>query len=217
MSTGGWKQAGPLFREVMRPRLVPGRPATQLGFGLVLFGFSLALLVRARLGLAPWDVLHQGIAIRTGMSLGTVVVVVSMLVLLAWIPLKQRPGTGTVANALLVGVVVDAGLRTIPPVDSLNLQVTLLVLGTVLNAFGTALYIGAGLGAGTRDGLMVGIAARGHSLPLVRTVIEVMVLAIGFVLGGTVGIGTIVFAFAIGPLVHRLLPLFTIQPPSRNE
>lgn len=201
-------------RRRMFPRQAVASPpwrVVNLLLGLLLFGMSLGLLVRAGLGLAPWDVLHQGLAQRSGLSLGTVVIVVSVLVLAAWIPLRQRPGVGTVANALLVGLFTDLTLTLLPPAGSLGAGITLLVVGTVMNALGTALYVGAGLGPGARDGLMVGLAARGYSLRVVRTGIEVAVLAIGWLLGGTVGVGTVVFALAIGPLVHRLMPLFAVR------
>lgn len=201
-------------RRRMFPRQAVASPpwrVVNLLLGLLLFGMSLGLLVRAGLGLAPWDVLHQGLAQRSGLSLGTVVIVVSVLVLAAWIPLRQRPGVGTVANALLVGLFTDLTLTLLPPAGSLGAGITLLVVGTVMNALGTALYVGAGLGPGARDGLMVGLAARGYSLRVVRTGIEVAVLAIGWLLGGTVGVGTVVFALAIGPLVDRLMPLFAVR------
>lgn len=201
-------------RRRMFPRQAVASPpwrVVNLLLGLLLFGMSLGVLVRAGLGLAPWDVLHQGLAQRSGLSLGTVVIVVSVLVLAAWIPLRQRPGVGTVANALLVGLFTDLTLTLLPPAGSLGAGITLLVMGTVMNALGTALYVGAGLGPGARDGLMVGLAARGYSLRVVRTGIEVAVLAIGWLLGGTVGVGTVVFALAIGPLVHRLMPLFAVR------
>ncbi len=182
-----------------------GRVA-QLLVGLVLFGVSMAMLVRAGLGLDPWNVLHQGISAQTGLSLGAVVVAVSLVVLALWIPLRQRPGWGTVANAVIVGVVVDAVLSVLPQIDHRAAQIALLGGGVLVNAVATALYIGAGFGAGPRDGLMTGLAARGHSVRTVRTVIEVSVLASGWLLGGTVGVGTVVYAVSIGPLVHLLLP-----------
>ena len=185
----------------------------RLTLGLLLFGVSLGLLVRAEIGLPAWDVLHQGLAQRTGASLGTVVIAVSLLVLLTWVPLRQRPGLGTVADALLVGLVVDATLRILPPATGVLPAVALLALGIVVNAAGTALYLGAGLGPGTRDGLMTGLAARGHSIRAVRTGIELGVLAVGWLLGGTVGPGTLVFALTIGPLVQRLLPRLAFGPP----
>jgi hypothetical protein len=191
---------------------IPGR-IVRLLVGLVLFGVSMAMLVRAGLGLDPWNVLHQGISGRTGLSLGTVVVAVSLVVLALWIPLRQRPGWGTVANAVIVGVVVDAVLAVLPRIDHIAGQVALLAGGVLLNAVATALYIGAGFGAGPRDGLMTGLAARGHSVRVVRTVIEVSVLAGGWFLGGTVGLGTVVYAASIGPLVHQFLPRLTAGRP----
>ncbi len=181
---------------------------TQLTVGLVLFGISLALLVRADLGLAPWDVFHQGVAGRTGYSLGTLVIATSVAVLVLWIPLRQRPGIGTLANALLVGLVVDAALLVLPVVDGTAARVALLVGGILLNAVAPGLYIGAGLGPGPRDGLMTGLASDRRSIRLVRTGIEVAVLAIGWLLGGSVGIGTALFALGIGPLTQPALHRF---------
>lgn len=180
----------------------------QLLVGLVLFGISLAVLVRADLGLAPWDVFHQGLAERTGFSLGTLVIAVSVAVLALWIPLRQRPGIGTLANALLVGLVVDGALVVLPEVDGAALRVLLLVGGILLNAVATGLYIGAGLGPGPRDGLMTGLASDRRSIRLVRTGIEVVVLVAGWLLGGSVGIGTALFALGIGPLTQPALHRF---------
>jgi uncharacterized membrane protein YczE len=175
---------------------------------------SLALMVRARLGLGPWDVLHQGIARMLGVQLGTVNVAVSGLVLLAWIPLRQRPGLGTVSNAVIVGLVVNGALDVLPGPRALAWRAVWLAAGIGLNGLATACYIGAGLGPGPRDGLMTGIAARGHSLRVVRTLIELSVLAIGFALGGTVGVGTAAYALSIGPITHLLLPRLTVTKPS---
>lgn len=182
----------------------------RLYLGLAGFGVSLALMVRARLGLGPWDVLHQGIARHLGVQLGWVTIGASALVLLAWIPLRQRPGFGTVSNAVLVGLVVNAALDVLPAPRALAWRAAWLAAGIGLNALATACYIGAGLGPGPRDGLMTGIAARGHSLRAVRTLIELSVLAIGIVLGGTVGVGTVAYALSIGPLTQRLLPRLTV-------
>jgi uncharacterized membrane protein YczE len=191
----------------------PLRRLTQLYAGLVLYGVSLALQVRANLGLDPWDVFHQGVAERTGLSFGTVVIVTGAAVLLAWIPLRQRPGIGTVSNVIVIGVAVDAALAVIGEVDSIPVRVALLVAGVVLNAVAGGAYIGAGLGPGPRDGLMTGLVARtGRSVRLVRTSIELGVLVVGALLGGSVGIGTVVYAFSIGPLVHVLLPRLTVAP-----
>jgi uncharacterized membrane protein YczE len=188
------------------------RRLTQLYLGLLLYGFSLALVVEAGLGLAPWDVLHQGLARVTGLSIGTWVVLMSVAVLLLWIPLRQRPGLGTLSNAVLVGVSLDASLAVLPDLDGLAVRGAALLAGVGLNAVATAAYIGARLGPGPRDGLMTGIAARGHSVRVVRTAIEVAVLVTGVLLGGTVGIGTLVYAVGIGPLVHPLMPAFLVAP-----
>jgi uncharacterized membrane protein YczE len=189
------------------------RRLVQLFAGLLLYGVSLALVLRAGLGLAPWDVLHQGLAKRTGVSIGVVLIVISFVVLLAWIPLRQRPGFGTLANAVLVGVFVDLTLHVLGDAHGWALRIVLLVSGVLLNGLATALYIGASLGAGPRDGLMTGLVRRtGRSVRLVRTVLEVSVLALGFLLGGTVGVGTVLYALAIGPVAHALLPRLTVQP-----
>ncbi len=187
----------------------------QLVGGFLLFGGSLALLVRSRLGLDPWDVFHQGLAIRSGIPIGTVTILVGAVVLLLWIPLGQRPGIGTIANVILVGLALDATLAMIPGSHRL-VRWAFLVAGIVLNGIATGAYIGAALGPGPRDGLMVGIASRGHSLRVVRTAIELTVLVIGWLLGGTVGIGTVLFAVTIGPIVHVTLPALTRRPRSRE-
>ncbi|MGN9764672.1 membrane protein YczE [Micromonospora sp. SD12] len=193
---------------------LPGRLARLLS-GLVLFGVSVALMVRADLGLASWDVLHQGLAARTGLPLGQVVNLVALAVLLLWIPLRQRPGVGTVANAVVVGVAADVALAVLPPVAPVAGRVGLLLVGILLNGLATALYLGARLGPGPRDGLMTGLAARGLPIGRVRTAIELGVLAIGWALGGTVGPGTLLFAVSIGPLAQRLIPKFTVPAPVR--
>jgi len=181
----------------------------RLYLGLVGFGVSLALMVRARLGLDPWDVLHQGIARHLGVQIGWVTIGVSGIVLLAWIPLRQRPGLGTVSNAIVVGLVVNGALDVLPAPGPLAWRAVWLAAGIGLNALATACYIGAGLGPGPRDGLMTGIAARGYSLRAVRTVIELSVLVAGAALGGTIGVGTLAYAVSIGPLTHVLLPRLT--------
>jgi uncharacterized membrane protein YczE len=189
------------------------RRLAQLFAGLLLFGISLAFLVRAGLGLAPWDVLHQGLARMTGASVGSMVIAASFVVLLAWIPLRQMPGFGTLANAVLVGVALDLTMLVLGDVSTWPWRVTLLLSGVLLNAVATALYIGAMLGPGPRDGLMTGLVRRtGLSVRLVRTSLEVSVLAAGWVLGGTVGLGTVLYAVAIGPIVHVLLPRLTVTP-----
>ena len=180
--------------------------------GLVAFGVSLALMLRADLGLGPWDVLHQGVAERLGVPIGWVVIGVGVVVMLAWIPLRERPGLGTLSNAILIGLVADAALAVLPSPQPMTLRVALLVVGIVGTAIGTGLYVGAGFGPGPRDGLMTGLARRGLSVRLVRTSIEVTVLVLGFFLGGSVGIGTIAFALGIGPLVHLALPRLAFAP-----
>jgi uncharacterized membrane protein YczE len=177
-----------------------------LYLGLVGFGISLGLLVRAKLGLDPWDVLAQGIAKHLNLQIGYVVDIIGAAVLLAWIPLRQRPGFGTVSNVVVVGLVVNWTLDLLPHPRALAIRITMLALAICLNALATGCYIGAGLGPGPRDGLTTGLAARGHSIRVVRSVIEVSVLVLGFALGGTVGVGTVAYAVAIGPLVHMTIP-----------
>ena len=187
------------------------RRLVQLFTGLAMYGISLAMFIRAGLGLDPWDVFHQGLANRTGLSIGVVVIAVSFLVLLLWIPLRQWPGFGTLCNAVLVGVFADVGLALIPAAPHLAVQIGLLAGAVLLNGIASACYIGARFGPGARDGLMTGLARRtGWSVRLSRTLIEVTVLAIGWLLGGSVGVGTVVYALAIGPLVQLLLPRFTV-------
>jgi uncharacterized membrane protein YczE len=189
----------------------------QLLVGLVLYGVSDAMLVLAGLGLDPWDVLHQGLARRTGIPIGTWTIIVGAAVLLMWIPLRQRPGVGTACNVVVIGTVIDIVLAVVPVPHALPVRWASLLGGIVLNSVATACYIGAGLGPGPRDGLMTGIAGRGHSLRLVRTGIEASVLAAGWLLGGTVGIGTVAYAVSIGPLVHLLLPRLTIRPDAAGH
>lgn len=193
------------------------RRLLHLFVGLGLFGLSLALMVNSKLGLDPWDVFHQGLAQETGLRLGQVVIIVGAAVLLLWIPLRQRPGIGTLSNVLVVGLAVDATLALLPDPHALTSRVAFLVAGIVANGVATALYVGAGLGSGPRDGLMIGLARRGLSLRLVRTAIEVSVLAAGWLLGGTVGVGTLLYAFSIGPLVHVLLPKLEIASRERTH
>jgi uncharacterized membrane protein YczE len=176
--------------------------------GLVLFGVSVSLMLRADLGLDPWDVLHQGLSLRTGIRFGWVVIAVSVVVLLLWLPLRQRPGLGTLSNVVLVGLTAQATLAVLPEPHLLALRVAFLLVGIGVNGVATGLYIGAGLGPGPRDGLMTGLAARGHSIRLVRTAIEASVLVVGWLLGGGVGVGTVLYAVSIGPVaqffIHRL-------------
>lgn len=169
-------------------------------------------MVRARLGLAPWDVLHQGIARQVGIRLGWAVIAVSLVVLALWIPMRQKLGVGTLANAIVVGLSVNAGLLLVPHPTHTWARAALLGSGVVLNGIATGLYIGAGLGPGPRDGLMTGIARRGHSIRMTRTALEITVLVLGWLLGGTVGLGTALYALAIGPLAHVFMPLLTFRP-----
>jgi uncharacterized membrane protein YczE len=179
---------------------------TALLVGLTGYGFSMAMMVRAGLGLDPWDVFHQGLGVHTGMTIGLASAVVGAAVLLAWIPLRNRPGIGTVANIVVIAITVDAGLWLLPTPTSLPVRIALMVGAVVLNAFSTVLYVGAGLGPGPRDGLMTGLVVRtGWSVRLIRTSIEASVLAVGWLLGGTVGIGTVLYAFGIGPLVQMFV------------
>jgi uncharacterized membrane protein YczE len=183
----------------------------QLYAGLALYGLSMAVLVRSELGVMPWDVLHQGLARQLGWSLGAVTVLVGALVLLAWIPLRERPGLGTVSNVVVIGVAVDAALAVVPAAPSTAAGIGFVVAGIGLNALATAAYIGVRLGPGPRDGLMTGLVRRtGGSVRLVRTSIEVLVVVSGWLLGGTLGVATVLYAVSIGPLVHALLPPLTV-------
>lgn len=199
-----------LGRSVFAPPFELRRRLPRLIVGLVALGAGVALMVRSRLGLSPWEVLHQGLSVRTGIAMGAMSILVGVPVLLAWIPLRQRLGLGTVLNVVLVGVTIDVALPRLPEARGLEAQAGFLVVGILLMGLGAGLYIGAGLGAGPRDGLMTGLAARGHSIRLVRTLMELTVLAAGWALGGTVGIGTIVFALTIGPLVQSSLGRFQV-------
>jgi uncharacterized membrane protein YczE len=188
------------------------RRLVQLFAGLVLYGVSMAALLESHLGLDPWDVFHQGLSKVTGISFGYVVILLGIPILLLWIPLRQKPGFGTLANLVVIGLVVDRALALMPSGTTIPARVGYLVGGIVLNAVATALYIGSRLGPGPRDGLMTGIVGRFAklSIRLVRTAIELTVLGAGFLLGGTVGVGTVAYALCIGPLVHVLLPIFTV-------
>lgn len=191
-----------------------GRRLGQLFVGLVLYAASITLLVRSGLGNMPWDVLSQGAARQTGWSFGTLTILISVLVLLCWIPLRQRPGFGTVANVVVIGVLVDpflAVLDRLPSPLPLWAAVALVVAGIGLNGLATALYIGAQMGPGPRDGLMTGIVRRtGRPVGVVRTSIEVAVVGVGWLLGGTLGLATLAYAVGIGPIVHVLLPRLTV-------
>ncbi|MEU1351432.1 hypothetical protein [Streptomyces sp. NPDC005795] len=187
------------------------RRLSQLYAGLALYGASSALLVVAGLGLEPWGVLHQGLAERTGISIGVVSIIIGAIVLLLWIPLRQRPGLGTVSNVFVVGLAMDGTLALVPEVRGLAAQAGVMVTGIVLNGLATGLYIAARFGPGPRDGLMTGLHRHtGRSIRLVRTAIEVAVVVTGFLLGGSLGVGTVLYALAIGPLAQFFLRLFAI-------
>lgn len=193
-----------------------GRRLTQLMVGLILFGISLALLLRAGLGLEPWGVLSYGLTLHLPLSYGVMSIAVSFVVLLLWIPLRQWPGLGTLLNAVVIGIVIDLTLAAVPQAEALWLQLIYLFVGVVGNGIAGAMYIGSQLGPGARDGLMTGLARRtGWSIRLVRTLIEVSVVALGWALGGTVGVGTVLYALLIGPIVQQFLPMLTVRvhPP----
>jgi uncharacterized membrane protein YczE len=178
----------------------------------MLYGISEALMLSSAVGVDPWDVLHTGLARVTGISVGTVLIIVGAAVLLLWIPMRQRPGLGTLANVAVIGAVVDLVLGQMPALHALWERWGVFAAGVLLNAISTGLYIGAGLGAGPRDGLTTGYASRGHSIRAVRTTVELSALAAGWLLGGDVGLGTLVYALAIGPLVHVTIPWFGHRP-----
>ena len=195
------------------------RRTSQLFAGLILYGISMAFMVESGLGLTSWDVFHQGVSEATGMSFGWVVILTGIPILLLWIPLRQKPGFGTIANLVIIGFVVDAALAILTPGESMAMRITYLVIGILLNAVATAMYIGARFGPGPRDGLMTGIVNRYPrlSIRLVRTTIEVTVLATGFLLGGTVGVGTVAYALGIGPLVQVFMSAFAVEPREPDE
>jgi uncharacterized membrane protein YczE len=206
---------GPWWTRLIQP--IPtdrrSRRFSQLFAGLVLYGFSMAVMVRAGMGLDPWDVLHQGLADKLPFSFGVTITLVSVVVLLLWIPIRQRPGFGTLANAAVIGVATDASLAVLPAAPNLGIAIAAMVLSVPLNAVAGGLYIGAGLGPGPRDGLMTGLVARGVGpVMAVRTGIEGSVLLVGWLLGGTVGVGTVAYAVCIGPLLHVLLPRLVVRP-----
>jgi uncharacterized membrane protein YczE len=200
--------------------LIPDRPAQRLARcvgGLALFGLGISMFVTARLGLAPWDVFHQGVSRHTGISLGWVIEIVGFILLLLWIPLRQRPGLGTILNALEIGLVVNLIGDHLPSTDRLIPRLAYVVGAVLVIAIGSGLYIGAGLGTGPRDGIMVGLAGRGYSVRVTRTVLEAVVLAAGIALGGRVGIGTVAFVVGIGPLVHILIPRLNLPTQSAHD
>ncbi|MFD8668169.1 YitT family protein [Streptomyces microflavus] len=192
------------------------RRLVQLYAGLALYGASSALLVRAGLGLEPWGVLHQGLTELTGISIGVVSIIVGAVVLLLWIPLRQRPGLGTVSNVFVVGLAMDGTLALVGGLDGFGIRIPVMVLGIVLNGVATGLYISARFGPGPRDGLMTGLnRVTGRSIRLVRTAIEVAVVVTGFLLGGSLGAGTVLYALAIGPLAQLFLRVFELPAPAK--
>lgn len=198
------------LQQLRAPRLA--RRLIQLTVGLVLYGASMAMMLRSYLGLMPWDVFHYGVARWLPLSFGGVVIATGLVVLVLWIPLRQAPGLGTIANAVVIGLATDATLSFLGRPDALAGRIALMLGGVMLNAFASALYIGAQLGPGPRDGLMTGVVRRtGWSVRLVRTAIEVTVIVVGFVLGGTVGIGTALYALGVGPLIQVFLPLCVVS------
>ncbi|MFJ7329229.1 YitT family protein [Streptomyces cyaneofuscatus] len=191
------------------------RRLVQLYVGLTLYGASSALLVRAELGLEPWGVLHQGLTELTGISIGVVSIIVGAIVLLLWIPLRQRPGLGTVSNVFVVGLAMDGTLALVGDLDGFGVRIPVMVLGIVLNGVATGLYIAARFGPGPRDGLMTGLnRVTGRSIRLMRTAIEVAVVVTGFLLGGSLGAGTVLYALAIGPLAQLFLRVFELPAPA---
>lgn len=194
-------------RELL-PRDRAAVRVAELMVGLFLYGISEALMLSPAVGVDPWDVFHTGLARITGIPVGTVLIIVGAFVLLLWIPIRQRPGLGTLANIVVIGVVLDLTLGAVPTPHALWARWAVFAAGVLLNAVATGLYIGAGLGPGPRDGLTTGFAARGHSIRVVRTSVEVTVLVAGWLLGGNVGLGTVAYAVAIGPLVHLTIPWF---------
>jgi uncharacterized membrane protein YczE len=190
------------------------RRLVQLYAGLALYGFSTGLLILSALGNTPWDVLHQGLSRQTGLSVGAWAIIIGALLLVLWVPLRQRLGLGTVSNVLVVGIGIDATLALLSTPDALAGRLGFVAAGVVLNGVATGMYIGARFGPGPRDGLMTGLAARGLPLRATRTAIEICVLASGWLLGGTVGIGTLAYALAIGPLAHVFLPMFDVPVDS---
>lgn len=217
-TTGSVERVPHVALESNRP-YAPSSPAVDWAIrlarciaGLAMFGIGISLIIEAHLGAAPWDVFHQGLSELTGISVGHVIVIVGLLLLLLWIPLRQKPGVGTLLNALEIGFTVDLIMPLIPGTDALVVRLGYLVAGIVVVAIGSGLYIGSGLGAGPRDGLMIGLGRLGLSVRVARTAIEVTVLVIGVLLGGTIGVGTLAFTFGIGPLVQIFLPRLALPP-----
>ncbi|WP_233358728.1 membrane protein YczE [Thermomonospora amylolytica] len=203
------------YRPRRRPpdgrRRLLARRLVQLYGGLALYGLGIALQVDSGLGNDPWDVFHQGLALRFGLSIGAWIIIAGALVMLLWIPLRQRPGLGTVSNVIFVGLFADLFLAVLPDPEVTAARWAYLIAAILVGGFATGCYIGAGFGPGPRDGLMTGLAARGHSIRVVRTGIELAVVTVGWLLGGTVGIGTLLYAVTIGPLAHVFIPALEIK------
>ena len=196
---------------------IMARRVGQLIIGLFLYGIGISLMIRGGVGVAPWDVLSQGVSLQSGLAFGLVTNLIGAAVLLAWIPIRQKPGIGTVVNVLLIGPSAQFGLWAIPVVDDLLPRIAVFLLGLLTVALATGLYIGARMGPGPRDGLMTGIHRRwGWPIWVARTAVEVTVLTIGWLLGGNVGLGTLAFALLIGPMVHRTIPWLMV-PAARTE
>lgn len=195
----------PVTGRNLRRRLV------QLVGGLTLFGVGIALMLRSRLGLPPWDVLHQGLTEQFGMTVGVWSIIVSFLVLLLWLPLHERYGLGTILNAIIIGVVIDVAALVVPEPGAVWVEVVMLTAGILLIGLASGMYIGANLGPGPRDGLMTAIARRGLSIRMTRWALEITVLIAGILMGGTFGVGTVAFALLIGPLVQLFLPRWSID------
>ena len=219
--TAGVRTPRPLIDLGPIAQLRAGRLARrlpQLVIGLVLYGASLAMMVRGALGLAPWDVLHSGFIRHVPITLGQAVVLFSFVALIFWIPLKEKPGIGTIANAFIVGLAADATMALLEPGEGMLMRIALTLGGIALCAFAGALYIGAQFGRGPRDGLMTGLVRRtGLSLRLVRTGLEVLVVLLGLAMGGVLGVGTVLFAVLIGPLTQQMLPWFTVDLPGADD
>lgn len=193
----------------------PLRRLAQLMAGLVLFGVGEALVMAAGLGVLPWDVLSQGLVIHLGLTVGAWSIIIGAAVLAAWIPLRERPGVGTIANVIVIGLVLDACLAVLPRPDVPAVQAVFLVVGVLVNGIASGTYVGARLGPGPRDGLMTGLVRiTGRSVRLIRTALEVTVVGIGYLLGGSLGVGTLLYALAIGPIIHATLPYVLVGPPS---
>ena len=209
LPSSGLANLGPIAQ--LRAGRLPER-LLRLMLGLWLYGVAIALMIEGALGASPWDVFHLGVSLHAPMSLGTVIIITTIAVLLAWIPLRQMPGVGTIANTLLLGPFADLNLMLFDTPQTLPLRIAYMLGGVVACAFATALYVGAQLGPGPRDGLMTGLARRtGWSIRRVRTAIEITVLAVGVILGGTVGVGTVLFALGVGPLTQFFLRYLVVR------